>query len=199
MYNSGQNLFKDLDIIHGVGGGRGVEVHDVTYRHLAYLASTYLTFTYLTITHHTLAYLCVTRLTFAYLCVPRLTFTNLTTIYRAFTYLTFSYLSLTHLDQGEVADKENIVDRQLDMTWREATIRHRHGIVRDKGLLTSQEARGAVEVQAVGVVKVDRGTQSCDYALWGLRESHGCRLTTQLSSDDRNLLYVSTHSMDGLH
>ena len=87
MYISGQNLFKDLDIVHGVGGGRGVEVHDVTYRHLAYLAPTYLFFTYLTLT------------------------------YRTFTYLTFSYLSLTHLDQGEVADKENIVDRQLDMTW----------------------------------------------------------------------------------
>ena len=114
------------------------------------------------------------------------------------TYLTFNYFSLTHLDQGVVANKENIVDRQY-MTWGEATIRHRHGIVRDKGLITSQEARRAVEVQAVGVIEVDRGTQSCDYALWGLRESHGCRLTTQLSSDDRNLLYVSTHSMDGLH
>ena len=115
------------------------------------------------------------------------------------TYLTFNYFSLTHLDQGEVADKENIVDRQLDMTCGEATIRHRHGIVRDKGLITSQEARGAVEVQAVGVIEVDRGTQSCDYALWGLKESHGCRLTTQLSSEEKNWLYVSTHSMDGLH
>ena len=171
MYISGQNLFKDLDIVHGVGGGRGVEVHDVTYRHLAYLAPTYLTFTYLTLT------------------------------YRTFTYLTFSYLSLTHLDQGEVADKENIVDRQLDMTWGEATIRHRQGTVRDRGLITSPKSttRGAVEVQAVGVVKVDRGTQSCDYALWGLREVHGCRLTTQLSSKDENLLYIGTHSVDGLH
>ena len=138
--------------------------------------------------------------------MPRLTFTNLTIIYRAFvylvfTYLTFSYISLSHLDQGEVADKENIVDRQLDMTWGEATIRHRQGTVRDRGLITSPKSttRGAVEVQAVGVIEVDRGTQSCDYALWGLREVHGCRLTTQLSSKDENLLYFSTHSVDGLH